>query len=148
MIDAGHSSLEFIRDYYEAIANLDHAMYWPQQRQSNQDCSKHQRARGHGKKWPQQHEEPAYSQDEITQTEPTLKRRAEQRTEGVGSSSQREDHANESWMHMLSGSEHNHNEGTGWKDKIETAGNHGERSNNRLMPQPLQPLNHFTKQRT
>src|SRR6266705_387707 len=39
--------------------------------------------------------------------------------------------------------EHNHDEGTGGKDQIEAAGDHRERSNDRLVPQPRESLPHL-----
>src|SRR5260221_2892098 len=143
MIDAGHSSLEFIRDHCESVAHLDHAMNGPKERQSNQDRSKHQRARCHRKERPQQHEEPAHPENDGSQTQPALEGGTEQSPEGVASSSEREDHANEGRWDMLSLSEHNHDEGTGGKNQIETAGDHRERSNDRLVPQPRESLPHL-----
>src|SRR6266700_4698871 len=134
MIDAGHSSLEFIWDHSEPVADLNHAMNGPKERQSNQDRSKDHRVRCHGKKRPQQREEPAHPEQDGSQAEPVLQGGSEQSPEGVASSSEREDQANEGRRDLLPLGEHNHDEGTGGKDQIEAAGDHRERSNDRLVP--------------
>jgi len=41
---------------------------------------------------------------------------------------------------MLPLGEHNHDQGTARKDKIEAAGDHRHRSNDRLVPEPLESL--------
>src|SRR5258706_113342 len=101
MINAGHASLEFIWDHCESVAHLDHAIHGPQERQSNQNRCKQQGARCHGKERPQQHEEPAYPKNDVSQAEPALQGGTEQRPEGVASSYQREERALEEFYQRL-----------------------------------------------
>src|SRR5258708_10999465 len=101
MIDAVPSPLELIWDDCESVADLDHAMNGPQERQSNQDRSKHHQGRCHGKERPQEREEPTHSENDGSQAEPMLEGGTEQSPEGVASSSQREDRANQCRRGML-----------------------------------------------